>query len=470
MGQHFQLAIVSTIVDQVCTDMFQGRLFCLLSMRPLGDDISSRGRSVYNEVHPVLTVEKRLLLNDPDVLVNRLNRLESIMSVLNSTVQQQSLTIQQQQTSIHQQEHTIKQLQNTISNSQRYAGGGYYGETGSAAEYVCLPPDPNYEKTSGPDGGSTVQATSVIMIPGKNTCYSGWKEEYHGYLASGDHTHNVASAYVCVDINPEYIIGGVDRHYGKLFYPVLTRCGSLKCPPYINNYPLTCVYLVTTEEKRLLLNDPDVLVNRLNRLESVLAVLNSTVQQISTENQQQSITIQQQQISNQHQEHTIKQLQDTIRNYQRFAGGGYYGESGSAAEYVCLPPDPNYVKTSGGADNGHMYGAEFNSNFFASNANGEDVPCALCRTNQATSVIMIPGKNTCYSGWKLEYHGYLASGYYGHTVASAYVCVDIKPEYVMGGVDFHYGKLFYDVLTKCGSLKCPPYINDYPLTCVVCSK
>lgn len=153
-----------------------------------------------------------------------------------------------------------------------------------------------------------------------------------------------------------------------------------------------------------------------------------------------------------------------------FAGGGYYGESGSAAEYVCLPPDPNYVKTSGGADNGHMYGAEFNSNFFASNANGEDVPCALCRTNQATSVIMIPGKNTCYSGWKLEYHGYLASGYYGHNVASAYVCVDINPEYIMGGVDFHYGKLFFDVLTKCGSLKCPPYINNYPLTCVVCSK
>lgn len=53
MGQHFQLAIVSTIVDQVCTDMFQGRLFCLLSMRPLGDDISSRGRSVYNEVKQI---------------------------------------------------------------------------------------------------------------------------------------------------------------------------------------------------------------------------------------------------------------------------------------------------------------------------------------------------------------------------------------------------------------------------------
>ncbi|VDI12476.1 Hypothetical predicted protein [Mytilus galloprovincialis] len=68
-----------------------------------------------------------------------------------------------------------------------------------------------------------------------------------------------------------------------------------------------------------------------------------------------------------------------------------------------------------------MYGAEFDSNFFASNANDEDVPCALCRTERASSVIMIPGKNKCYSGWKEEYHGYLASGLYNHVAASAFV-------------------------------------------------
>ncbi|XP_071124082.1 uncharacterized protein [Mytilus edulis] len=152
-----------------------------------------------------------------------------------------------------------------------------------------------------------------------------------------------------------------------------------------------------------------------------------------------------------------------------FAGGGNYADAGSAAEYVCLPPDPNYVKTSGG-DNGRMYREEFDSNFFASNSDDEDVPCALCRTDRATSVIMIPGKNTCYSGWNVKYHGHLASGYHAHHVASTYVCVDTNPEYIMGGVDQRYGKLFYEVVTKCRSLKCPPYINNYPLTCVVCSK
>ncbi|XP_071124083.1 short-chain collagen C4-like [Mytilus edulis] len=288
------------------------------------------------------------------------------------------------------------------------------------------------------------------------------------------------------------------------------------------------VNLVTTEEKRLLLNDPDVLVNRLNNVENIVAILNATVRQLTTENKQQAATnqqqektiqlqqssiqqqqmsiqqqntsiqrhqtlIQQQQVLIKQQEQTVKQLQGSIISIQKFgatyirwgrkqcpnngtelvysgyAGGGYYGESGSAAEYVCLPPDPNYVKTSG-PDGAFMYGGEFDTNFFASDSDNEDVPCALCRATQATSVIMIPGKNTCYSDWKEEYHGYLASGGHTEASASAFVCVDINPEYIIGGVDERYGKLFYNVLTKCGSLKCPPYKANYPLTCVVCSR
>lgn len=162
-------------------------------------------------------------------------------------------------------------------------------------------------------------------------------------------------------------------------------------------------------------------------------------------------------------------LKYTLVLFTGYAGGGHYDQSGSAAEYVCLPPDPDFVKASG-TDNGRMYGAEFNTNLFASNADHEDVPCALCRPKHSASTIMIPGKNTCYSGWKLEYHGYLASGYYSHQAASSFVCVDINPEYIIGGLDTNYGKLFYEVLAKCGSLKCPPYKPDHPLTCVVCSK
>lgn len=152
-----------------------------------------------------------------------------------------------------------------------------------------------------------------------------------------------------------------------------------------------------------------------------------------------------------------------------YAGGGHYGEKGSAAEYVCLPPDPDFGKKVG-VDGGRMYGAEYYTNFFSSDSNGEDVPCALCRVTSASSAVMIPGKNSCYSGWKLEYYGYLAAGYHDHDVATSYVCVDVNPEYIVGGLDQKYGKLFYGVLAKCGSLKCPPYKQDVPITCVVCSK
>lgn len=70
------------------------------------------------------------------------------------------------------------------------------------------------------------------------------------------------------------------------------------------------VNIVHTEDKRLLLNDPDVLVNRLNRMESVMTVLNSTVVQLKTESQQQAFTVQKQ-------EQTIQQLQNSLNNVQR---------------------------------------------------------------------------------------------------------------------------------------------------------
>ncbi|CAC5368942.1 unnamed protein product [Mytilus coruscus] len=170
-------------------------------------------------------------------------------------------------------------------------------------------------------------------------------------------------------------------------------------------------------------------------------------------------------------DYDIKRLQQKIADENLgYAGGGKYDESGSAAEPVCLPKDPDFVKTSG-TGYGRMYGAEFGSNTFASNSRNQDVPCAVCRVKHASSVIMIPGKNMCYTGWSMEYNGYLASNEYNHPAAGSYVCIDIQPEYVSSGSSWNSkSKLFYDVVVKCGSLRCPPNKQDYPLTCVVCSK
>uniref|UniRef100_K1QSL2 Short-chain collagen C4 n=1 Tax=Magallana gigas TaxID=29159 RepID=K1QSL2_MAGGI len=79
-------------------------------------------------------------------------------------------------------------------------------------------------------------------------------------------------------------------------------------------------------------------------------------------------------------------------------------------------------------------------------------------------------RKTCYKGWKLEYHGYLMAGYYGHAAGSMYTCVDEHPDTLHGGHSSKDGRLFYSVEARCGSLKCPPYVEGRELVCAVCSK
>lgn len=154
--------------------------------------------------------------------------------------------------------------------------------------------------------------------------------------------------------------------------------------------------------------------------------------------------------------------------FSGYAGGGGYAETGAGVDYLCMTPEPKYNKTKG-EDYGRLYGGEYESNFWAHNADDEDVPCSLCRTSFATTV-MIPGTYDCNNGWTKQYYGYLASGKHVHLASASFACVDIEPEYLNSGARDSDGVLFYSVTGKCGSLPCPPYVNNYPITCVVCSK
>ncbi|XP_071153229.1 uncharacterized protein [Mytilus edulis] len=214
-------------------------------------------------------------------------------------------------------------------------------------------------------------------------------------------------------------------------------------------------------EKRLLLTDPDVIMNELTRLQlrisqqdAKIAVLENTVDSGST--------------------YTIwgrKACPSTATTlYSGYAAGGNSGHAGSAAESLCLPPDPefNRTKITAGASHAIIYGAEYYSrNFFS--PNGEDVPCSVCHS-KSSAVLMIPGRNSCYHGWKPEYYGYLASGHYADAGASSYICIDINPENLNGGEKDVGGRNFFPVIVQCQPLQCPPYHQNYPLTCVVCSK
>nr|XP_022298579.1 short-chain collagen C4-like isoform X2 [Crassostrea virginica] len=161
---------------------------------------------------------------------------------------------------------------------------------------------------------------------------------------------------------------------------------------------------------------------------------------------------------------------DTELVYSGFAGGSWYDHIGAAAEFVCLPPDPD-LTTKYTSSYAFIYGAEYDSGDFAPRANnGDDLPCSVCRSTVGSSVLMIPGKSSCYEGWSLQYHGDLVSGVYNQNAASQYICLDEHSQTLRAGYRNDNGKLFHPVKAVCGALACPPYRDNSYLTCVVCTK
>ncbi|XP_062591839.1 short-chain collagen C4-like [Saccostrea cucullata] len=246
-------------------------------------------------------------------------------------------------------------------------------------------------------------------------------------------------------------------------------------------------------EKRLLLNDPNVIHSQLTELQRQLQELTSKFNAQETKLQTQEATIKLQQTKLLAQEGKISELtvkqsatqkegatyvrwgkhgcpdNDTELVYSGFAGGSYFGHTGGAAEYVCLSPSPVLVTLHDSVHNATMYGAEYDSNAFGPD-NGDDMPCAVCRSKSTSSVLMIPGTNVCVPGWRTQYKGYLAAGSFDQAAASQYICLDEIPETIVNGHVNNNGKLVHPVLAVCGSLECPPYKNNKYLTCVVCTK
>lgn len=170
--------------------------------------------------------------------------------------------------------------------------------------------------------------------------------------------------------------------------------------------------------------------------------------------------------------------------YHGYVGGGQHNHKGGGGDLVCLTRTPDKIKNPTPAQDTHayIYGSEYqveNTNFFNLDnspnkgpraLHDQDIPCAVCRTNTRPSKVMIPGRKTCDgTGWTREYYGYLMTAHWQHASLN-HVCVDIAPEPLAGGQANHDGAILYIVQAHCGSLRCPPYTQNYELTCVVCTK
>ena len=162
---------------------------------------------------------------------------------------------------------------------------------------------------------------------------------------------------------------------------------------------------------------------------------------------------------------------NSVLVYEGFAAGGLYTDSGAPVNYLCLPQNPDWDnKSENPTKFGLIYGAEYETDKGVFHDLSEhEVPCAVCRVPRS-NILIVPGKNTCFGDYIMEYTGYLMTGRPVHQAATEYVCVDGEAEKASkSDVHNHNGKLFYFVRARCGSLKCPPYKENDDLTCVVCS-
>ena len=166
--------------------------------------------------------------------------------------------------------------------------------------------------------------------------------------------------------------------------------------------------------------------------------------------------------------------------YDGFAGGSLHSHKGGASSMLCCPKDPDWEaeKTSDKTDPhvGLIYGAEYddgsgrNDLLFGESHYQRDVPCVVCDVTKRSTVLMVPGRSKCHPGWTLEYTGYLMAGYYDHDGATDYYCEDKDPENLPGGTANNNDHILYFVEARCGSLRCPPYVNGREFLCAVCTK
>ncbi len=151
-----------------------------------------------------------------------------------------------------------------------------------------------------------------------------------------------------------------------------------------------------------------------------------------------------------------------------------YSRSGGAAQYLCLPKDPQYLAVSAGSSSRHLlYAGEYEISNFPplSHLNNHDVPCAVCQVTGRSTMLMIPAKTTCPAGWTSEYKGYLMTAYCTHAHQTEFICVDQEAEARPGTSASTNGALMYPVEATCGSngLPCGPYQAGGELACVVCT-
>jgi hypothetical protein len=129
----------------------------------------------------------------------------------------------------------------------------------------------------------------------------------------------------------------------------------------------------------------------------------------------------------------------TEKLYSGYMVGDKWDQSGGGSNHLCVPEIPSWGKYVDGYNGGaEVRGTEIevdgsvSTQLFGKPAENQDIPCAVCRANRASHV-MIPGRTDCYSGWTKEYSGYIVASNPAWAANSDYVCLDSGLEFVVHG-------------------------------------
>ena len=166
------------------------------------------------------------------------------------------------------------------------------------------------------------------------------------------------------------------------------------------------------------------------------------------------------------------------RIYNGKATGSKDSLGGGTDQTLCLPNDPEYFPgdiLNSNAGFGTLWGTRYEvytgtGSVPLNKRAGLQMPCAVCYVNFKSSILTIPAKYTCPTGWTLEYNGYLMSEVtLPNRPRKDTICADRIGESAGSYTPTPSVQLLMNVHCDEG-LVCPPYTANQPLTCAVCSK
>ena len=161
--------------------------------------------------------------------------------------------------------------------------------------------------------------------------------------------------------------------------------------------------------------------------------------------------------------------------YSGVASGSKYDLGGGTDQTLCLPNNPQYWDTDRLTSlQGTLWGVRYE--VYTSSASvpltshsGQQVPCAVCYVERGT-ILTIPARYQCPSGWTREYSGYLMSEYTrSNRPRKDTICVERAGENAKAYKPHPSVNYLMNVNCDTG-LTCPPFTAGKPLTCCVCTK